>query len=100
MRDSYLTDWLARLTLGHVLSESDIATLGRVRQAVQNADKHHRQARDANEVIHRLRYPSEEVLDAVCMAAWNARAIALGDSSARQILGEAVHAAEMEVYDE
>lgn len=93
MSDSYLTDWLARLTVGHVLSESDIATLGRVRQAVQNADKHHRQARDANEAIHRL-------LTLFALTAWNAYAIKLGDGGARQIIGEAVHAAEMEVGGE
>lgn len=100
MSDSYLAAWARSMERGYAINENDLKKLERIAQALDNADKHHRQARDANEVIHRLRYPSDEVLDAVCMAAWNASAETLGESLAREIIGEAVHAAEMEVYDE
>jgi len=99
--DSYLTDWLARLTVGHTLTDADVATLGRVRLAVQNADKHHRQARDAQGVIQRLREPSEAVTIAGIEHYWD---LMLSDpvdvDDVRESIRAAVAAAEQEVAGE
>ena len=45
--DSYLTQWVRELAVGHTLTEADRKVLDRVVLALQNADKHHAQARAA-----------------------------------------------------
>jgi hypothetical protein len=45
--DSYLAQWVRDLAVGHVISDADRKVLDRVALALQNADKHHTQARAA-----------------------------------------------------
>lgn len=46
---TYLSDWVSKLTEGHTLTTDDIAVLRRVQMCLENSDKHHRQARAAQE---------------------------------------------------
>lgn len=64
MSGSYLAQWIASISTGHVITEEDMATLARIRLALDKADQHHRQARAAQAVLSALREPSEAVLEA------------------------------------
>ena len=43
----FLAQWLGTLTAGHVLTLDDLHRLDRVKQALRSGDKHHAQAREA-----------------------------------------------------
>lgn len=46
---TYLSDWVSKLEEGHTLTANDIAVLRRVQMCLESADKHHQQARAAQE---------------------------------------------------
>lgn len=66
--DSYLTQWVRDLAVGHTLTEADRKVLDRVVLALQNADKHHAQARAAQAILAALREPSDAILIAIGQA--------------------------------
>ena len=43
---SYLSNWVAKLKVGHTITADDMTVLRRVQMSLVSADKHHRQARE------------------------------------------------------
>lgn len=95
MSDSYLAQWIAKIDTGHVITKDDMATLARIRMALDNADQHHRQARAAQAILAALREPSEAVKN----AAFETWAMAGTDPFGTGMFRAAVAAAEREVND-
>lgn len=52
MSDNFLAQWARTTQVGTVLTPQDIFTLRRIAQALDNADKHHAQARAAESIVH------------------------------------------------
>lgn len=94
MSDSYLTQWIAKIDTGHIITEDDMATLARIRLALDKADQHHRQARDAQAILAALREPSDVVIVAMQSADSHGD---VTDSQCYAMLCAAVAAAEQEV---
>ena len=44
---SYLAQWVSEVKEGHTITAADVEVLARVQQCILAADKHHKQARDA-----------------------------------------------------
>ena len=64
----FLSQWVRSLVAGLTLTDEDVARLARVAQALENAEQHHAQAREAQNALGLLRTADEAVVDAACGA--------------------------------